>query len=260
MANSYKNQGRCIAGIDEQSGRWIRPISKLDDGRIPVNFQSIGTEHIALLDIVDIPLEPESPGGYEVENRGYANLPWSIIGKAPLAHLLPYCEDQLLYPQYGKAIPFRCLEVRSPVRTLQLIEVTALSCCKNHRDRWRGIIADEQYGLATVQLSITDPIALDRLERGLSLSSHCLLCMSFSKPWCSDPTDELLCYRLIAGVIELLPELEMILMEMQRVSWAIAQGRQYLHDHFDKQSRYQLTQLEAQQFLNDLRKLRPPKM
>jgi len=39
-------------------------------------------------------------------------------------------------------------------------------------------------------------------------------------------------YRLVAGVIELPPEIEMIAQEMQRVGWSTDQGRNYLKKHF----------------------------
>ncbi|MEB3232694.1 MAG: hypothetical protein VKJ64_16920 [Leptolyngbyaceae bacterium] len=233
----------------------MRPISNLDGGSIPLDFQYIRTEYISLLDIVNIPFDYDRKSGHEVENIGYKSLPWVITGKADLAHLLCYCEHSLLYPQYGKAIPYHYLEWRSPVRTLQLIEVTSLSCYKDDRNKWKGIIADKKYNLAHFQLSITDPIILDRLERGICISSHCLICLSLSQPWQQDSASEWLCYRLIAGVIELLPELQMILAEMTRVSWNMTRGKQYLQDNFGKQSRYQLTASEAQQFLNYLQQL-----
>ncbi|MGM0487779.1 MAG: dual OB domain-containing protein [Planctomycetota bacterium] len=34
LVNSRKHGGRCIAGIEPRSGKWIRPVSDLDDGRV----------------------------------------------------------------------------------------------------------------------------------------------------------------------------------------------------------------------------------
>ncbi len=62
-------------------------------------------------------------------------------------------------------------------------------------------------------------------------------------------------YRLVAGVIELPPEIEMIAQEMQRVGWSTDQGRNYLKKHFAKESRYQLTAAEAQAFVHFLQAL-----
>ncbi|ALJ68473.1 hypothetical protein AOY38_11905 [Synechocystis sp. PCC 6803] len=57
------------------------------------------------------------------------------------------------------------------------------------------------------------------------------------------------CYRLIAGVIELCPELELILKEMRRLGWTEERGRGYLQENFRKRSRYELTIEECQLFL-----------
>lgn len=262
LANSYKRQGRCIAGIDSVSGRWIRPISHLDDGRIPLGNQSIPVEQISILDRVYIPVDPAKKLGkenYEVENIRYKNEIWRITGKAHIPELLRHCESSLIHPNGGRAIPFEELQSIAPVRTLQLIEVMSLSCHKSDRDqwsdrnKWRAVIGDLRYGLVNYDLSITDPVATERLNQGEPLSPHCLLCLSLSKPWYSETVHKHLCYRLIAGIIELLPELQLILTEMQRLSWTQEQGRQYLEQQFGKQSRYQLTEAEARQFLSDLK-------
>lgn len=256
LANSYKHQGRCIAGIDQLSGEWIRPISNLDDGRIPVNSSLIKVEEVSMLDVVDIPFDSSAiRTGYEVENRSYIDLPWQIVGKADPATLLHYCEHELLYADYGKAIPFDYLKQRSPVRTLQLIEVKSLYCKKNDSGKWKGVIADKKYNFYNVELSITDPIALEKLNRGESLGTHCLLCMSLSQPFTPFSSTAQFCYRLVAGIIEFLPELEMILIEMDKASWDIEQGQKYLQENFGKISRYQLTEAEARTFLNHLRNL-----
>jgi hypothetical protein len=56
LANSKKNGDRCIAGIDICTEKWIRPVSKLQDGKIPVNRSLVNGKEPQLLDILDIPL------------------------------------------------------------------------------------------------------------------------------------------------------------------------------------------------------------
>lgn len=255
LANSYKRQGRCIAGIEIDSGRWIRPVSDLDDGQIPIEDERIDAENIAVLDIVDIPIDPVRKASYEIENYRYTEQAWRVADRAKIIDLLGYCERELLYREYGGTIPFDELIDRSPVRTLQLIEVKSLYCYRNARNRWKAKILDEGYYFSDFELSITDPIALEKLNQGKSLSPHCLICISLSKPWQATPIDDFLCYRLVAGIIELLPELEMILQEMERVGWDKEKGRQYLRERFHKESRYQLSSIEARRFLRYLQNL-----
>ncbi len=73
-----------------------------------------------------------------------------------------------------------------------------------------------------------------------------------------------MCYRLIAGVIELIGN-EFCLIaeriieideEMERVGWTREQGIQYIEDHFQKRSRTLMNAEELSQLLNHLRKLR----
>ena len=182
LANSYKHQGRCIAGINPESRQWLRPISHLDDGRIPIGNPAIPIEQISILDRVTIPLDThKKKQGYEVENIRYHNQVWRITGKASIVQLLQYRESSLLYPDYGKAIPFQWLKSIAPVRTLQLIEVTDFSYYKDDRDqrgqsidrdKWRGVIKDSEYGLESYHLSITDPVAIEKVKTGETLSSY----------------------------------------------------------------------------------------
>lgn len=255
LANSYKHHGRCLAGINLNSGEWIRPVSTLEDGKLPLDDSHTKVDRIWLLDIIDIPIDRSQKLGYEVENCGYRHLPWRIIDKATVTDLLSYCEDTLLYPQFDRAIPYEYLRQQSPLRTLQLIEVKSLRCYKDDRNKAKGRILDEKYNLIHTDISITDPLMLKKLDYQESYTCHGLICLSLSQPWQKSPQDELKCYRLIAGVIQLPSELEMILTHMERVGWSKSQGRQYLRDNFGKESRYQLTQEEAQQFLTYLQNL-----
>ncbi|MCS6782389.1 MAG: hypothetical protein RMI89_12120 [Gloeomargarita sp. SKYBB_i_bin120] len=255
LANSYKHQGRCIAGISLDSGEWIRPVSPADDGRIPTDDPHIPVPELHLLDIVHIPVTDARGPGHERENRLYTTGAWRVEGRAEVTHLLTYREWEFLYPNFGRKIPYTYLEKQRPVRTLQLIEAKQIRWERNEFGKCRAYILDDIFDCADIGFSITDPVIISKLEQGQSISSHCLLCLSLSQPFQGRNDTEKMCYRLVAGVIELLPEIELIAQEMQRVGWTIPQGRAYLRQHFAKESRYQLTALEAQAFLDVLRQL-----
>ncbi|QHV00776.1 dual OB domain-containing protein [Synechocystis sp. CACIAM 05] len=254
LANSYKHHGRCFAGIAPQHPRWIRPICR-QGGTIPAEDQLIDVTNIKILDVVDLPLESEQAEGHEEENFYYRREPWRIVRRSTVAEIIRYCDKQVFYPQFEKSIPYDYLEQRAPVKSLQIIEVKHLQCLRDHKHKWRGIIQDSHYRLQGTKLSITDPITLEKLESQQSISPHCLLTLSFSQPWHPDGEKELKCYRLIAGVIELWPELELILMEMRRLGWTEERGRSYLQENFGKRSRYELTIEECQRFLFYLQNL-----
>ncbi len=249
LANSYKNGGRCIAGINRETGSWVRPISDLDDSRIPLDDHRIMAENIKILDVLEIPLDDQRRK-YEIENCHYhAYRSWQVIRRAGVTDILHFREKILLHPDFQKSIPFSYFEEQSPVKTLQLIEVKQLKCFQDDQRKWRAMIHDSHYGVGDCTFSITDPLILESLKNGRNISNHCLLTMSFGQPWKVDDR----CYRLVAGVVELPENLELILTEMERIGWSETEGRRYLQETFAKRSRYQLTVDECEQFLAHLR-------
>lgn len=59
-------------------------------------------------------------------------------------------------------------------------------------------------GCKLEKAKITDPVFLKKLESGHQPASNCLVTVSLGIPWApSDSEDEPLCWKLIAGVIEL---------------------------------------------------------
>lgn len=92
--------------------------------------------------------------------------------------------------------------------TLQLIRVDSFKvrdARKKPTDKhnWKGVILS---GGREIEVGITDPVYFERLNRGHKPSASSLLTMSLSMPhrppdW--DEDDEPVCWKLIAGVIEL---------------------------------------------------------
>ncbi len=81
LANSKKHGDRCIAGIETSTGKWIRPVSNLDDGRVPINMCLVDGEEPLPLDILEIPLATTG-SGYECENRSILPGRWQRVGRA----------------------------------------------------------------------------------------------------------------------------------------------------------------------------------
>lgn len=214
----------------------------------------INVRNIRLLDVVEIPIIAKNRSSYEQENYAYnSEKNWQFKYTADIVKVLKFIEYQLLHPQFQKSIPADYFYQQTPVASLQLIKVKHLECIRKGRFKWRAIIHDPNYQLAHEELSITDPMICEQLDRHGVISPHCLLIMSFSQPWRSSEFDELKCYRLVAVIIELPPDLDQILQEMKRLGWQKNQGRHHLQENFDKVSRYQLTIDKCQQFLDYLK-------
>ena len=89
LANSWKLKERCIAGIDIDTGKWVRPICDSlypEDGRVPESVRLVNGREPQLLDILEIPLADTGNNfGFESENLSVLKGDWHLTGRA-----LPY--------------------------------------------------------------------------------------------------------------------------------------------------------------------------
>ncbi len=94
LANSYKHNERCIAGIDVETGKWVRPVSSREDRAITKAMRAISGKEPQILDVLEIPLENHGPDeGCQPENRLLRPGQWRIVGRMKPEKLLEYCED-----------------------------------------------------------------------------------------------------------------------------------------------------------------------
>lgn len=98
LVNSWKHHDYCIAGINPETGRWLRPISALNDGRIPRDAMKLDGYFPRLIDVIEIPLDDDGPDfGFERENRTILPGDWRLIGRSTIADLLELCETPGLF-------------------------------------------------------------------------------------------------------------------------------------------------------------------
>ncbi|MDJ0717249.1 MAG: hypothetical protein QNJ54_24030 [Prochloraceae cyanobacterium] len=264
LANSNKLKERCIAGINPQTGQWIRPVCTHfpHDGRVPQYIRTIDGKEPQLLDIIEIPLENEGPDfGFESENLTIIPGKWRIVGKIKPIELIQYCHNysyilhnsnNFVTVTFLRSLPFL------KRKTLQLVYATKLSVQdkinSKGETKWRGSLLTET-GQQLRDLPITDPAFLERLKAGNLPKNPCLVTVSLGMPyrplnWEGDDP----CWKLIAGVIEL-SNFDLILVEMKRLGWTIERGRDRLQEMYSKRSRRQLTETELTEFLNYLKSL-----
>ena len=203
LANSKKNGDRCIAGINICTGKWVRPVSELGDGRIPVNRCLVNGEEPELLDILDIPFRQEG-FGHECENLPIVVGEWEKIGKVIPNSLLKYCESEIFYSKYIEKVPKSFLDSLplEEKRTLQLVRATVKQIRKNKYQKWEAslLISDHK----VFKAKITDLAMINKLNQGVDFNNKdCLFTISLAQPWRKNNCDELSCWKLIAGVIEL---------------------------------------------------------
>lgn len=212
LANSWKHGDYCIAGIEASSRKWVRPVTELDDGRIPKSHMKTHGRFPQLLDILAMPLHETGPDyGFACENRTIGEGEWHFRGQVDVNALLKYVEQ----PEHVLHNDERCVTVeemqQKPIEertTLQLIRVDDFEVHEK-----KGISPNQYQMLGVVPsggrklaLSITDPVYFDKLCRGHKPSKSCLLTLSLGMPykppeWGDDMPAA--CWKLIAGVIEI---------------------------------------------------------
>ncbi len=181
LANSWRPGGHCIAGIDRETGNWIRPVPP-DTDAIPCERCVVGGAPIALLDVLDL----------EVAVRRASVEPF-VDDSAPLFHTT---NDRVVTAVLEKLAP-------TAWKSLQLVRPRNLRFERDgySQQRWRAKFRDK--GGTEYQLKVTDPEATRRLECGTPIHPASLLTVSLTRPW--TPTDRsqlVVCYKIVAAVIE----------------------------------------------------------
>jgi len=212
LANSWKHDNWCVAGIEQTTAKWVRPVTQLDDGRVPKKAMKLGGYFPRLLDIIDIPLAADGPDfGFESENRTILPGRWYLRGKASTSDVVSYT-SRPYYVLHNHKKYVTLLEMKRKVFekrvTLQLIRVDDFKVWDKRRQQsnkpqWKGGISS---GGRELEVNITDPVFFEKLNKGHKPSKSCILTMSLGMPfkppdWADDEPP--VCWKLIAAVIEI---------------------------------------------------------
>lgn len=112
LANSFKEGGKCVAGILLDNSReqgiskkpvWIRPVTHSHHGEIP----ALEVGEIELLDIIEVELtEKEQSLPHQTENYYYVTGSMKLKGRLTPSDLNQYLDEehQLIFGNRGKAV------------------------------------------------------------------------------------------------------------------------------------------------------------
>lgn len=212
LANSWKHQDWCLAGIDLETGKWVRPVTELEDGRVPKARMDLDGHFPALLDVLEAPLDTTGPDfGFECENRTILSGKWRRVGRLTPQDVLKYAtQPDLVLHNEKKYVSVGELR-RKPFHqrtTLQLIKVDDFRVrdarkTDTTKPNWVGVIMS---GEKELEVKITDPVYSNKLNRGWKAARECLLTMSLGMPYKPPEWGEKgkpVCWKLIAGILEL---------------------------------------------------------
>jgi hypothetical protein len=199
LANSRKEQGRCLAGIDLDTKKWVRPVSKRYGGTLTVNEVT----GIQILDIIEIPLSDGGPDeGCQPENRIITGR-WKKIDQMKPQELLDFCEDsQVILHDNEKSISIEYFTdlPREKWKSLQLVHQRNARFIYTdwpERRKYEAILRTSDN--TSIYLSLTDLSICQKLDDGEPVSKNCIITVSLATPWAKDNK----CYKVVAGVIEL---------------------------------------------------------
>jgi len=202
LANSRKMGNRCIAGIDAETGEWVRPCFGTGEEGIPWAVRQIDGAEPLLLDIVSIPLANHGPHrDIQPENYALTNGSWRWVDRVTIKRLAKYCQRRgLILHNTDRRIPVGNLHniPESDRKSLCLIRAHVEFSTEG---TYRGKRVNATFMHASHRYCI--PVTDHEFERQFPAYStdeaDCLVCLSLGLPYERDNY----CYKFVAGVIKL---------------------------------------------------------
>lgn len=206
LANSFKEGGRCPAGIELDSNnkvvlinnkpKWVRPICNTEHCQVPTHLVS----HIKILDIIEISNIQDAANGYQSENVLFDESSIRVIGRFNKANLSDVCENnyRVIFGNRGKAVPGNSIENLSyslMMINIDNFEIFERTYDDNPNAQIRLIFT---YNNNRYDLPITDPDFLRDYARDPDLISNVgelILVLSLGVVWKD------WYYKLVASII-----------------------------------------------------------
>jgi hypothetical protein len=215
LANSIKLRGRCVAGIDRDTGEWIRPVATTTHGELHPEHYMLGAGGAPrVLDVIRIRLERAHPLAHQPENWLISAETWQLLHRPSSTESMPLLHSHLtaspsLFGDTEHRIALCDLEQRPAAASLALIEPQGLQWfierSQYNPKRPRAHFA---LGNAFYDLPVTDPAwipAFRHLDYGLHPARACgllsgqklLLTISLGDEFECDGY----CYKLVSGLV-----------------------------------------------------------
>jgi hypothetical protein len=198
LANSRKKGNRCIAGVDSQTGEWLRPCYGTGEDGIPWQVRRVGGAEPGLLDIIQIPLDEDGPHQeIQPENRFLGKGEWRKLGTASVDQVAKHCQKSgLIFHNTDRWIHgFKLQDVPESKRhSLCLIQAhVAFSTEASYRGK--RVVARFGHDQRQYCIPVTDLEFERRIPAYGTGEADCLLTASLGLPF------QGCCYKFIAGVV-----------------------------------------------------------
>lgn len=207
LANSFKEGGRCLAGIELDDNnnprvenghpKWIRPICNTPHGEVHTHLVA----HINILDIIEVVITSyPNQGNYQAENAHFRENSIRVIGQFNNNNLNILCDNRnLIFANRGKAVPENSIGNLTYslmfIKTNQFEVIEKIYDDNPDRPKIRLVFT---YNGNQYDLPVTDPVFLHRYQTNpdfLENYHEIFLSLSLAVIWNN------WYYKLIAGII-----------------------------------------------------------
>src|SRR5487761_1231120 len=178
LASSKRPHGRCVAGIDLDTGQWLRPVPHEQDA-VPEPRCFLAGVPLAPLQVIEMELAPlDRVPRFQRENRYIQHWNWSLVGHLRAADPLKYVEEEApIFHGVEDRVPPYVLDLVpcEQWKSLQLVRPRGLAFERDpaQEHRWRARFRDRLSNQYCFR--ITDPVITRRLEAGEKIGGDCLL-------------------------------------------------------------------------------------
>jgi hypothetical protein len=215
LANSYKHDNRCVAGISLVSKKWVRLVSRKVPGCVTRAEASYSNgQDVALLDVFEAELADECCSNCHPEDVYVTEKPWRLLHHLDeeeyTNHLQEYVSKRPSVLQgYNDRVSAERVMDMPRERSLELIQPEDLWWWireENGKRKNRAVFRVSRESRVRYDLAVTDPGWLDQLQLlPAAIYPHAFffrhkpprtyLTMSLSEPF------EGFHYKLVAGVV-----------------------------------------------------------
>lgn len=218
LANSYKHDNRCVAGISLLTRKWVRLLGRRVPGCLTLGEARFDDgRDVALLDVIELEIEADCPSNPHPEDVRIGGTPWRKITRFDAPSDVELLEsmvnpEPVVLEGYSDRIDMHKLDKKAVRVSLSLLKPDDLWWWiredEKGKRRYRASFRLGQSGRIRYELPVTDPAWLDQLNLiPTGIHPHSILCANkhthtFLTASLSEAYEGFH-YKLIAGVITL---------------------------------------------------------
>ena len=217
LANSWRESGRCVAGIRTDGAGWIRPVSATGGGRLTqADYTYDNGQPARVLDVIRVSVAEHSPLPHQPENWTLEDRSWVLIEKINPAEAGGHLDSHLtrgpaLFGDLRRYLEYETIVAHPVSDSLALVEPEALVWQVNTYANAPKPRASFTLSGADWNLPVTDPEWTGPIKQlgpgthpktalGIGSRDRILFAISLAGPMAIQNQN---CYKLIAGIVRI---------------------------------------------------------